>query len=58
MTGYVVIFEGDDEEGYSAYSPDLPGVVAAGATRPETQCLMREAVAEHVDLLRELGEPG
>ena len=32
MTGYVVVFEGDDEVGYSAYSPDLPGVVAAGDT--------------------------
>ncbi len=24
MTGYVVVFEGDDTSGYSAYSPDLP----------------------------------
>ena len=24
MRGYVVVFEGDDESGYSAYSPDLP----------------------------------
>lgn len=57
MTGYVVIFEGDDEDGYSAYSPDVPGVVAAGATRSETESLMREAIAEHIDLLRELGRP-
>lgn len=57
MTGYVVIFEGDDEEGYSAYSPDVPGVVAAAATRPETDRLIREAIAEHVDLLRELRQP-
>ena len=27
----MVVFEGDDETGYSTYSPDLPGVVAAGA---------------------------
>lgn len=57
MTGYVVIFEGDDEDGYSAFSPDLPGVVAAAATRPETERLMREAIAEHVGLLRELDQP-
>jgi predicted RNase H-like HicB family nuclease len=57
VTGYVVIFEGDDEGGYSAYSPDLPGVVAAGATRSETERLMREAIAEHIDVLRELGYP-
>jgi predicted RNase H-like HicB family nuclease len=57
VTGYVVIFEGDDEDGYSAYSPDLPGVVAAGDTRSETEHLMRAAIAEHIDLLRELGQP-
>jgi predicted RNase H-like HicB family nuclease len=56
VTGYVVIFEGDDEGGYSAYSPDLPGVVAAAATRQETERLMREAMAEHIDLLRESGQ--
>ena len=35
MKGYVVVFEGDGESGYSAYSPDLPGVVAL-ATRART----------------------
>ena len=57
MTGYVVIFEGDDEEGYSAYAPELPGVVAAAQTRSETERLMRSAIAEHIALLRELGHP-
>lgn len=57
MTGYVVIIEGDDESGYSAYSPDLPGLVAAGDTRSETGRLMREAMAEHLELLRETGQP-
>jgi len=56
MRGYVVVFEGDDESGYSAYSPDLPGVVAAGETRDETERLMREAMAEHIALLRESGQ--
>ena len=57
MTGYVVVFEGDDEAGYSAYAPDLPGVVAAGATRQETEALMIEAMAKHNALLREAGQP-
>jgi predicted RNase H-like HicB family nuclease len=57
MRGYVVVFEGDDASGYSAYSPDLPGVVAAGETQAETEQLMREAMAEHIALLRESGEP-
>ncbi len=57
MTGYVVVLEGDDESGYSAYSPDLPGVVAAGATRQETETLLAEAMAGHIAMLKEQGEP-
>jgi predicted RNase H-like HicB family nuclease len=57
MRGYVVVFEGDDQSGYSAYSPDLPGVVAAGATRKETEELMVSAVAEHIAILRQAGQP-
>ena len=56
MKGYVVVFEGDEQAGYSAYSPDLPGVIAAGETRSETEKLMVEAMAEHIAVLRELGE--
>jgi predicted RNase H-like HicB family nuclease len=33
---------------YSAYSPDLPGCVAAGATREETERKMHEAIETHV----------
>ena len=57
MRGYVVVFEGDDTAGYSAYSPDLPGVVAAGATRYETEQLMIEAMAGHIAMLRQAGDP-
>jgi predicted RNase H-like HicB family nuclease len=57
MKGYVVVFEGDEEAGFSAYSPDLPGVVAAGDTRSETETLMREAMAEHLAVLRDMGLP-
>jgi predicted RNase H-like HicB family nuclease len=57
VKGYVVVFEGDDESGYSAYSPDLPGVAAAGATHQETKELMIEAMAAHIAVLRELGQP-
>jgi predicted RNase H-like HicB family nuclease len=57
MRGYVVVFEGDDESGYSAYSPDLPGVVAAGDTRDETERVMLEAMSEHLALLRASGQP-
>jgi predicted RNase H-like HicB family nuclease len=42
--------------GWSAYVPDLPGCVAAGDTREELETLMREAIAMHVEALREDGE--
>ena len=44
---FLVIIEtaGDN---YSAYSPDLPGCVATGATREETEERMREAIELHV----------
>ena len=57
MRGYIVVFEGDDEIGFSAYSPHLPGVVAAGDTRSETEQLMLEAMAEHIAVLRQQGQP-
>lgn len=33
---------------YSAYSPDLPGCVAAGATHEEVERNMHEAIEMHV----------
>ncbi|MBI4670024.1 MAG: type II toxin-antitoxin system HicB family antitoxin [Elusimicrobia bacterium] len=33
---------------YSAYSPDLPGCVATGATREEAESNMHEAIEMHV----------
>ena len=57
MTGYVVIIERDESGGYSAWAPDLPGVVAAASTYDECLALMREAVEFHIEGLREHGEP-
>ena len=42
--------------GYSAYIPDLPGCVAAGDSRAETEALIRETVVEHLELLRDSGD--
>jgi predicted RNase H-like HicB family nuclease len=42
---------------FSAYSPDLPGCVATGATREETEQNMYEAIQMHLDGLREDGLP-
>jgi predicted RNase H-like HicB family nuclease len=57
MKGYVVVFEGDEQSGYSAYSPDLPGVIVAADTRAEVDSLIRSAMAEHIAILRDTGQP-
>ena len=53
---YLVIIE-RGESGYGAYVPDLPGCVAVGSTREEALRLVQEAIALHVEALRERGLP-
>jgi predicted RNase H-like HicB family nuclease len=55
MTDYLVIYETDADGGWGGYSPDLPGVFAAGGTLDEVERLMVEAIPVHVKGLRELG---
>jgi integrase len=50
MKGYVVVFEGDDEAGYSAYSPDLRG---HGDTKTEKSRRSMELPQMAVDALQE-----
>ena len=57
MTHYLVIIERDEEGGYSAWAPDLPGVVAAADSYDECLRLMREAVEFHLEGMREDGQP-
>lgn len=56
MSEYLVVIE-NSEGSYSAYSPDLPGCVAAGESIDEVRSLMREAIQMHIESLREHGEP-
>lgn len=56
MSDYVVIYEQDDDGGWGAYLPDLPGVVALGATRTEVSERIQEALSAFADDLRERGE--
>jgi predicted RNase H-like HicB family nuclease len=56
MRKYLVIIE-KGEEGYGAYSPDLPGCVAVGLTREETEQKMYEAISFHLEGLHEEGLP-
>jgi predicted RNase H-like HicB family nuclease len=41
---------------FSAYVPDLPGCVATGGTVAEVEEQIREAIAFHLEGLREDGE--
>jgi predicted RNase H-like HicB family nuclease len=53
---YLVVLE-KGKSSYGAYVPDLPGCVAAGQTRREVMKLIREAIALHIETLRESGQP-
>ncbi len=52
MHRFLVVIE-KAENNYSAYSPDLPGCIATGPTRKETENSMREAIALHIKGLKE-----
>jgi predicted RNase H-like HicB family nuclease len=56
MHRFLIVIE-DAGENYSAYSPDLPGCVATGATREETEQNMYGAIQMHIEGLVEDGLP-
>ncbi len=53
---YAIVIE-QAANNYSAYVPDLPGCVATGSTIEEVEEHIREAIAFHLDGLREDGLP-
>jgi predicted RNase H-like HicB family nuclease len=53
---YLVVIE-KGKSGYGAHVPDLPGCIAAGDSRREVLKLIREAIALHIEALRESGQP-
>lgn len=56
MKKYLIVVE-ETGTGYSAYSPDLDGCVATGATREEVESQMREAIAFHLESIVRCGQP-
>ena len=56
MHRFLIVIENAGNN-YSAYSPDLPGCVATGATQDETERNMYEAIQMHIEGLREDGLP-
>ncbi|MFO8051896.1 MAG: type II toxin-antitoxin system HicB family antitoxin [Thermoplasmatota archaeon] len=56
MYKFMIVVE-KTETGYSAYSPDLPGCVATGATKEETEQNIYNAIEMHIEGLIEDGLP-
>jgi len=56
MKKYLVVIE-ETGTGFSAYSPDLPGCIATGATQTEVEAEMQSAMQFHVEGLRMDGYP-
>ena len=52
MYRFLIVIEKADGN-YSAYSPGLPGCVATGATREETEQNMYQAIEFHIKGLRQ-----
>jgi predicted RNase H-like HicB family nuclease len=52
ITKFAVIIE-KETDNYSAYCPDLPGVIATGRTTEETIQTMKEAILFHLEGLKE-----
>ena len=53
-TKYLIVIE-KTPNNFSAFSPDLPGCVATGATQTEVEKRMRVAIRMHLDGMREDG---
>ena len=52
---YPVVIE-STSTGFSAYSPDVLGCCATGDTEEETRQNFRDALIEHFEVMREVGE--
>jgi predicted RNase H-like HicB family nuclease len=55
MTEFTIVIE-DAGTNFAAYAPDVPGCIATGATIEEVTVTLREAIGEHLEILREMGE--
>jgi predicted RNase H-like HicB family nuclease len=56
MTRRVILYPGEDGH-VVAEVPSLPGCISQGKTRDEALANIREAIALHIEVLQERGEP-
>lgn len=51
------VFWSDEDEGYIAVAPDLPGCSSFGATRQEAIAELQDAIAAWIEAARAAGNP-
>jgi predicted RNase H-like HicB family nuclease len=54
---YTVVLEKEDDGGYVATVPALPGCVSQGDTREEALTHIREAIELYIEDCRDAGDP-
>jgi antitoxin HicB len=54
---YDVVFEPQEEGGFTAYVPDLPGCISEGETLEEATAMIQEAMALYLESRHERGWP-
>lgn len=57
MNSYIAYLRKDRDSDFGVEFPDLPGCVSAGHTIEEARAMAAEALAGHVALLQEMGDP-
>ena len=53
MRTYTIILERANDGGWSAFAPDLPGLLLAADTREELLAVAPGVIADHIDALRD-----
>jgi len=51
---YAVVYERANDN-WAAYSPDVPGCIATARTREEVEVRFREALASHLEVMKDNG---
>ena len=57
MPAFFAVVHKDPDSDYGVSFPDLPGCISAGATLDEARAMASEALAMHLEALRDDGEP-
>jgi predicted RNase H-like HicB family nuclease len=57
MVSYVAYVRKDEDSDYGVEFPDVPGCITAGRTLDEARAMAAEALAGHLAILEDEGEP-